>query len=315
MFYRNLGDILNDSFSPALILTTPLPSQIFYPSVRRAISRLSAQEPFTSLVPGDAVSFLLPNGLELVICFFTIVGLRGTANPLNPAYKKSELLFYLGDVRPKAVLVLEGAPNVSETLEAAQELGIPCYAISLHHEGSLVPKKKPSLLRKSRSLFQWPAALASSSSASSKSLTALPVLEPTLTSRSLDPSRQSILSHATLSKEHALGKKSPDDIALFLHTSGTTGRPKLVPLSHRNILTSLHNIQTSYHLSASDATYLVMPLFHVHGLIGGLLSTLFSGGTVILPPKFSVTTFWDDFVAYRVFSFYFSRRTFLNQET
>lgn len=296
MFYRSLTDILNDSFSPAIVLLNPLPSQVFYPSLRRAIQSLSAQEPFCSLVPGDAVSLLFPNGLELVVCFFAIVGLRCIANPLNPAYKKPEILFYLSDVKPKAVLVLEGAENVKVTMDAAHELGIPCYAVSLHHQGSIVPKQKPSLLRKSRALFKWPSTRPTSSSASPS----LPVLEPIITCRPLDPSHKSVLSHASLSRDHAIGKTSPDDIALFLHTSGTTGRPKLVPLSHRNILSSLYNIQFTYRLSASDATYLVMPLFHVHGLIGALLSTLFSGGTVILPSKFSVTSFWDDFLAYKV---------------
>lgn len=87
-----------------------------------------------------------------------------------------------------------------------------------------------------------------------------------------------------------------DDYALFLHTSGTTGPPKCVPLTHGNILRTLSNIKETYHLEASDVSYLVMPLFHVHGLIGVLLSALLSGGTVVIPPKFSVTRFWNDFL-------------------
>ena len=69
-----------------------------------------------------------------------------------------------------------------------------------------------------------------------------------------------------------------------------------VPLTHLNILATLQNIQDSYQLHPSDTSYLVMPLFHVHGLIGVLLSTLYSGGSVVLPPKFSVQNFWKDFL-------------------
>ena len=75
----------------------------------------------------------------------------------------------------------------------------------------------------------------------------------------------------------------PDDTALFLHTSGTTGNPKGVPLSHRNMMTTCRNIQHTYELNASDKSYIVMPLFHVHGLMAALFAALYSGGAVILP--------------------------------
>ncbi|RKO97997.1 hypothetical protein CXG81DRAFT_10071 [Caulochytrium protostelioides] len=88
------------------------------------------------------------------------------------------------------------------------------------------------------------------------------------------------------------------DPALFLHTSGTTGRPKGIMLAHANILATVHNITDTYHLRPSDITYLVMPLFHVHGLIGATLSTLASGGCVVAPLKFSVTAFWPDVLAH-----------------
>ncbi|KAL6707142.1 hypothetical protein ACN47E_004689 [Coniothyrium glycines] len=87
----------------------------------------------------------------------------------------------------------------------------------------------------------------------------------------------------------------PDDVALVLHTSGTTGRPKAVPLTHRNLLRTMKNIQGTYQLTPADRTMLVMPLFHVHGLLAGFLAPLASGGSVIVPPKFSASDFWRDF--------------------
>ncbi|CAO3670562.1 unnamed protein product [Umbelopsis ramanniana] len=91
-------------------------------------------------------------------------------------------------------------------------------------------------------------------------------------------------------------RPQPDDVALLLHTSGTTGRPKGVPLSHLNIATTMQNIINTYNLTPADRTYLVMPLFHVHGLICGLLATLLSGGSAVIPQKFSAGVFWKDFV-------------------
>ena len=82
------------------------------------------------------------------------------------------------------------------------------------------------------------------------------------------------------------------DVALFLHTSGTTSRPKGVPLRHLNLMKSVDNIKNTYELTPDDTSLIVMPLFHVHGLIGACLSTLNSGGTVVVPPRFSASAFW-----------------------
>ena len=85
----------------------------------------------------------------------------------------------------------------------------------------------------------------------------------------------------------------PKDIALVLHTSGTTSRPKRVPLTHHNLVTSVGNIVNTYQLTSEDASLCVMPLFHVHGLMASILSTLASGGTVVVPPRFNALTFWN----------------------
>lgn len=83
-----------------------------------------------------------------------------------------------------------------------------------------------------------------------------------------------------------------DDIALILHTSGSTGRPKRVPIAHRNIAASTRNIVAHYGLSPHDVSLCVMPLFHVHGLVASTLSTMLSGGTVVVPAKFNPLSFW-----------------------
>tara|TARA_Y100001960_G_scaffold125204_1_gene133532 strand:+ start:2616 stop:4088 length:1473 start_codon:yes stop_codon:yes gene_type:complete len=104
------------------------------------------------------------------------------------------------------------------------------------------------------------------------------------------------LSHKdnNLSKSIDPENPSPDDIALFLHTSGTTSRPKGVPLTHSNLMTSLNNIVKTYALTENDTALVVMPLFHVHGLIGVALSSLNSAGTIVIPPRFSASNFWQN---------------------
>src|SRR4051812_38312276 len=93
---------------------------------------------------------------------------------------------------------------------------------------------------------------------------------------------------------------TPNDVALFLHTSGTTSRPKGVPLTHGNLMASIANIAATYQLTTNDRTLIAMPLFHVHGLIGATLSTLHTGGAVIIPAKFSAGTFWQTAAKYGV---------------
>jgi acyl-CoA synthetase (AMP-forming)/AMP-acid ligase II/acyl carrier protein len=72
----------------------------------------------------------------------------------------------------------------------------------------------------------------------------------------------------------------PDDAALILQTSGTTGEPKRVILSHANLAASAANVAASLALATSDRCVCPMPLFHVHGIVAGLLAPLWSGGAV-----------------------------------
>jgi acyl-CoA synthetase (AMP-forming)/AMP-acid ligase II len=94
------------------------------------------------------------------------------------------------------------------------------------------------------------------------------------------------------SKGKTAGPPGPDGIALVLHTSGSTGRPKRVPLRHRNLAVSAQNIIKTYNLTSNDVALVAMPLFHVHGLVASTLSTLASGGTVVVPSKFNPLSFW-----------------------
>jgi oxalate---CoA ligase len=88
------------------------------------------------------------------------------------------------------------------------------------------------------------------------------------------------------------GPASPGDIALILHTSGTTSRPKIVPLSQNNIVTSADNIARTLEFVESDRGLNVMPLFHIHGLMAGLLAPLSRGGSVYCTPGFNALKFF-----------------------
>lgn len=95
------------------------------------------------------------------------------------------------------------------------------------------------------------------------------------------------LNGAPVGTAVAGGQASGDDIALILHTSGTTSRPKIVPLSQRNVSASAANIGESLALTPSDICMNIMPLFHIHGLIAAVLSSLAAGGSIYCTPGFN----------------------------
>ena len=95
------------------------------------------------------------------------------------------------------------------------------------------------------------------------------------------------------------GPAEAEDVALILHTSGTTSRPKIVPLTGANIWTSASNIAASLELTEADRALNVMPLFHIHGLIAGLSAPLSRGGAVFCTEGFNALKFFAEMEAAR----------------
>jgi acyl-CoA synthetase (AMP-forming)/AMP-acid ligase II len=92
------------------------------------------------------------------------------------------------------------------------------------------------------------------------------------------------------------GYAEPADVAMVLHTSGTTARPKIVPLSQGNLAASAQNIRNTLQFRATDCGLNIMPLFHIHGLIAGVLAPLAAGSQVFCTPGFNALKFfaWMD---------------------
>ena len=88
------------------------------------------------------------------------------------------------------------------------------------------------------------------------------------------------------------GFATSDDVALVLHTSGTTSRPKLVPLAHKNICASADHIRQTLALTGEDCCLNIMPLFHIHGLMGAVLASLSAGASIFCSPGFNALQFF-----------------------
>jgi len=95
------------------------------------------------------------------------------------------------------------------------------------------------------------------------------------------------------------GMAEPEDVALTLHTSGTTSRPKIVPLRHINIAASAQHIGRALALAPQDVCLNIMPLFHIHGLMAAVVASLAAGGSVTCSPGFNAFRFFAWFAAVR----------------
>jgi oxalate---CoA ligase len=189
---------------------------------------------------GDRVAMVLHNGPENAAAFVSLAAGAATA-PLNPGYREDEFDFYLGDLRPKALVLQHGIASPARNV--AKKLSIP--VIELHPE----PAAGAGSFR-----LEAPAALEG--------------------------------------KAQAPGAGEADDVALLLHTSGTTARPKLVPLSQSNLSASAGNIAAALALTPADICLQIMPLFHIHGLVAGVLSSLSVGAQVFVTPGFNALRFF-----------------------
>ncbi|CAI4037453.1 hypothetical protein SMKI_02G3290 [Saccharomyces mikatae IFO 1815] len=215
----------------------------------------------------DTVAISMRNGLEFIVAFLGATMDAKIGAPLNSNYKEKEFNFYLNDLKSKAICVPKGTTKLqsSEILKSAAKFG--CFIVELAFDATRFRVEydiySPDDNYK-RVIYR--------SLDNAKFVNTNPVKFP--------------------------GFARSSDVALILHTSGTTSTPKTVPLLHLNIVRSTLNISNTYKLTPLDRSYVVMPLFHVHGLIGVLLSTFRTQGSVVVPDGFHPKLFWDQFVKY-----------------
>lgn len=125
----------------------------------------------------------------------------------------------------------------------------------------------------------------------------IPVLE--LCARPEDPAGIFDLEGPRAGERQEASLPEESSIALALHTSGTTSRPKMVPLAHKNLCLSGRNVAQTLNLGEADRCLNIMPLFHIHGLVAALLATLTAGGSVICSPGLKVEQFFGWLAAFR----------------
>ncbi|CAB3800121.1 putative sulfoacetate--CoA ligase [Paraburkholderia caffeinitolerans] len=216
------------------------------------------------LKPGDVVSVLMGNGIQTATLLLGAMYSGLVAHPLNLLCQTTQLAYVIEHSDTRMIFASE---QTSSALATALEV--------LHKQGVT---REIALVRTE------PDAVA---------LPVLPVHELALadapnTASAPGPSLPEAVSMS------APAAPAQADIALLMYTSGTTGAPKGVLLSHENLHANARNISVEHRLAANDRVLASLPLYHINGLVVTLLAPLWHAGSVVLPPRFSARTFWRD---------------------
>lgn len=202
---------------------------------------------------GDRVAVVVPEGAANAVACLAVMS-AATCAPLYRGYSRSEFEALLTSLAAKAVVLEKG--DDSTVREVATSMGLRIFELESLRNG----QAGTFILRVVETTSTIPGAEKSS--------------VETVEQR-VDKSKQSVTA---------------DDTALLLFTSGTSARPRLVPLSHDNIGASAASIGSALDLTHRDRCLFAMPLHHIHGL-STLFATIFSGGSFVAMPGFSVDSF------------------------
>ncbi len=216
--------------------------------------------------PGDPIGIVGPNGPALAVAVLAVAAVA-TAAPLNPALPRPELAFELADLGVRAVVVV-GGPS-------------PAGAVAWPDAVLAVTEQAGATVLRLDPLDGGPPG-------------SVVLRGPDLAARVEDLADE-LTDGLT---DRANGRFDPD-VALVLHTSGTTARPKIVPLTRANLAASARAVSATLELEPHDVGIEVMPLFHVHGLVAGLLAPLRAGSAVVATPGFHAPDFAGWFVGAR----------------
>jgi acyl-CoA synthetase (AMP-forming)/AMP-acid ligase II len=241
------------------LLSTAHDDVLTFGALREDCIALEARFKAAGLLPGDVVSVFMGNGIQTARLLLATMYSGLVANPLNLLCQPSQVSYIVEHSDTRVIFV---ADDTHDTIVEAID--------ALRSEGT---DREIAVVRTSPASTQLPDIPALSSRA-------IPLV------RDETPGTQIVASDA--------GAPNPGDTALLMYTSGTTGAPKGVLLSHRSLLANMRNISAEHRLTDDDRVLVSLPLYHINGLVVALLTPLWHGGSAVLTPRFSARTFWSE---------------------
>lgn len=241
------------------LLSTAHDDVLTFGALREDCIALEARFKAAGLLPGDVVSVFMGNGIQTARLLLATMYSGLVANPLNLLCQPSQVSYIVEHSDTRVIFV---ADDTHDTIVQAID--------ALRSEGT---EREIAVVRTSPVSTELPDIPALSSRA-------IPLV------RDETPGTQIVASDA--------GATHPGNTALLMYTSGTTGAPKGVLLSHRSLLANMRNISAEHRLTDDDRVLVSLPLYHINGLVVALLTPLWHGGSAVLTPRFSARTFWSE---------------------
>jgi long-chain acyl-CoA synthetase len=239
--------------------------------LRDDCSTLEARFRDAGLRAGDTVSVYMSNGIQTARILLAAMYSGLVAHPLNLLCQPSQLRYIVEHSDTRAVFVERETREAIESSIAelrVQGLAREIQVVQTAPDALVMPALQRAEAALAEAVTYGDARLAA---ASAKRITGSADVTTALTDE----------PRAT-------------DVALLMYTSGTTGAPKGVLLTHRNLLANAANITAEHCLGAGDRVLASLPLYHINGLVVTLLAPLFHAGSVVMTPRFSTRTFWRD---------------------
>ncbi|SDC86777.1 AMP-binding protein [Paraburkholderia lycopersici] len=223
------------------------------------------------LKPGDVVSVLMGNGIQTATLLLGAMYSGLIAHPLNLLCQASQLAYVVEHSDTRMIFAsAQTSDALATALAALRARGVT---------------REIALVRTQPDAVALPALLALEAAAA----------DAPAGSTASTASTRADAGHRS---DPARSECDGADIALLMYTSGTTGAPKGVLLSHENLHANARNISLEHRLGPDDRVLASLPLYHINGLVVTLLAPLWHAGSVVLTQRFSARTFWRDAASY-----------------
>ena len=299
--YAHMSELLTFSDAPAIV---PVDERraMTHAELRELVYRTDADlKSWGVRTPGSRVGVAVPNGPELMSVLMCIMD-RHTAVPVNPGTTPQEMLTELRATGVVALVYQGGSQTAPEMQKLCRDLGIAPLAITpdAHVGGAFTlagdPYRTDGVGGPFHDAdFDAPAAAAGT-----------PRDFPT-PGAGVSSGGETPFSGAAPKSPAAKSPKAGGHdarVALVLHTSGSTGKKKVVPITTHQLVLGATAIAASSGLTSEDVCLNFMPLFHVGGICRNLLAPLFAGGSTVAMPFFDVSDFWSTCVEKRCTWYY-----------
>ncbi len=214
------------------------------------------------ITPESRIAVILPNSPEMAVVMLGVSSVAACV-PLNPEYRKVEYERYFKELKIDLIIVEQGKKSAAKS--AAIKCGIKAFEFPL--------SKNPNEVKFQKYLY------------------------PVFSNQPVSYNNHKPLAISDFSQEQFREEVNispgPGDAAVIMHTTGTTGKSKVVVLSHQNVLEAAANISISLELDSADRCLAMLPQFHIGGLVDLLLAPLYSGGSVVCTAGFEAPAFFS----------------------